>query len=71
LTIWFTKDAIAAWSAAPRPTCGGQPWYSPQAILIELTLRPAFRLALRQTEGLIGSIIGLLGLTLRITNPRP
>jgi len=29
-------------------------------------LRAVFRLALRQTEGLIGSIIGLLGLELRI-----
>jgi hypothetical protein len=31
-----------------------------------LTLRVIFRLALRQTEGLIGSIIGLLGLDLAI-----
>jgi hypothetical protein len=29
-------------------------------------LRAVFRLAFRQTEGLIGSIIGLLGLTLRV-----
>jgi hypothetical protein len=31
-----------------------------------LTLRAVFHLALRQTEGLIGSIIGLLGLTLAV-----
>src|SRR5215210_5666009 len=31
-----------------------------------LTLRAVFRLALRQTEGLIGSIIGLLGLDLSV-----
>ncbi len=31
-----------------------------------LTLRAVFRLALRQTEGLIGSIIGLLGLALAV-----
>jgi hypothetical protein len=31
-----------------------------------LTLRALFRLALRQTEGLISSIIGLLGLPLRV-----
>ncbi len=37
------------------------PWYSPLAILTALTLRAVFRLALRQTEGLIGSIIHLLG----------
>jgi hypothetical protein len=33
------------------------------AILTTLTLRAMFRLVFRQTEGLIGSIIGLLGLT--------
>jgi DDE family transposase len=66
LTIWFTEDAIAAWAAAPRTTRGGQPWYSPLAILTALTLRAVFRLAFRQTEGLIASLIGLLGLTLRV-----
>ena len=42
------------------------PWYSPLAILTALTLKGVFRLALRQTEGLISSIIGLLGLELRV-----
>ncbi len=45
---------------------GGQPWHSPLAILTALTLRAVFRLTLRQTEGLIGSIIGLLGLALAV-----
>ena len=66
LTVWFTDEAIAAWQAAPRTTRGGQAWYSPLAILTALTLRAVFRLALRQTEGLIGSIIRLLGLTLAV-----
>jgi hypothetical protein len=66
LTIWFSDAAIAAWRAEPRTTRGGQAWYSPLAILTALTLRAVFRLALRQTEGLIGSIIGLLGLTLAV-----
>ena len=66
LTVWFTDAAIEDWRAEPRTTPGGQPWYSPLAILTALTLRAAFRLALRQTEGLIGSIVGLLGLELRV-----
>src|SRR5829696_7280158 len=66
LTVWFTDEAIAAWAAEPRTTRGGQPWYSELAILTALTLRAVFRLAFRQTEGLIGSILGLLGLTLRV-----
>jgi hypothetical protein len=66
LTVWFTEEAIAAWRAEPRTTRGGQPWYSPLAILTALTLRTVFRLALRQTEGLIGSILHLLGLDLAV-----
>jgi hypothetical protein len=66
LTVWFTDEAIAAWRAEPRTTPGGQPWYSPLAILTALTLRTVFRLALRQTEGLIGSILRLLGLDLAV-----
>jgi Transposase DDE domain len=64
--VWFTDAAIAAWRAEPRTTPGGQPWYSPLAILTALTLRAVFRLALRQTEGLIGSILRLLGLELAV-----
>jgi hypothetical protein len=66
LTMWFTEEAIAAWTAEPRTTPGGQRSYSPLAILTALTLRAVFRLALRQTEGLIGSIIQLLGLALAV-----
>src|SRR5277367_6835974 len=58
LTIWFTDEAIAAWRAEPRTTRGGQPHYSALAITTALTLRAVFRLPLRQTEGLIGSVIG-------------
>ena len=66
LTVWFTDEAIAAWKAEPRTTRGGQPLYSALAIATALTLRAVFRLALRQTEGLIGSVITLLGLTLAV-----
>jgi hypothetical protein len=66
LTIWFTDEAIEAWRAEPRASRGRQPWYSRLAILKALTLRAVFRLAFRQTEGLIGSIVQLLGLNLRV-----
>ena len=66
LTVWFTDDAIAAWKAAPRTTPGGQPHYSDLAITTALTLRAVFHLPLRQTEGLIGSILQLLGLDLPV-----
>ena len=66
LTVWFSEETIAGWRAAPRTSRGGQAWYSPLAIVTALTLRAVFRLALRQTEGSIGSIIGLLGLSLAV-----
>src|SRR3954464_4296621 len=66
LTVWFTEEAIAAWKAAPRTTPGGQPHYSDLAITTALTLRAVFRLALRQTEGLIGSVLQLLDLDLPV-----
>ncbi len=66
LTVWFTAEAIAAWRAGPRTGRGGQPRYSVLAITTALTLRAVFRLALRRTEGLVGSILQLLGLDLAV-----
>jgi hypothetical protein len=66
LTVWFTDEAVAAWRAEPRTTPGGQPHYSVLAIATALTMGMVFGLALRQTEGLIGSVIGLLGLDLAV-----
>jgi hypothetical protein len=86
LTVWFTEVAIAAWKAEPRCTRGGQPRYSALAITTALTLRAVFRMALRQTQGLIASLLRLLGLelaapdhstisrrgeTLPVSRPRP
>jgi hypothetical protein len=66
LTVWVTDEAIAAWRAEPRSTRGGQLRYSSLAITTALTLRTLFRLGLRQTEGLVGSIFHLLGLDLAV-----
>src|SRR5688572_768394 len=66
LTVWFTPEAVEAWKAEPRTGRGGQPRYSALAIATALTLRTVFRLALRQTEGLVASIVALLGLDLAV-----
>lgn len=66
LPVWFTAEAIKAWRAPPRTALGGQPRYSALAITTALTFRAVFRLALRQTEGLIGSVLHLLGLDLAV-----
>src|SRR3954464_7107142 len=66
LTVWFSDEAVAAWEAERRTSRGGQPEYSDLAILTALTFKAVFRLAYRQTEGLIGSVTGLLGLDLAV-----
>jgi len=66
LTIWFTPEAIAGWRAQPRTTPGGQRHYSDLAIETALTLRAVFRMALRQSEGLIGSIMKMLEIDLPV-----
>ena len=66
LTVWFSDAAIRAWKALPRPGRGGRPEYSDLAILTALTFKAVFRLAYRQTEGVIGSVISLLGLALAV-----
>src|SRR3712207_5904549 len=61
LTVWFSGEAVEGWRAEARTGRGGQPRYSSLAIPTALTLRAVFRLALRQMEGLVASIIGLVG----------
>lgn len=69
LTVWVSHEAIKQWKAAPRTTPGGQSHHSDLAITTALMLRAVFRLALRQTEGLIGSVLHLLGVDLPVPEP--
>jgi len=66
LTLWITEEAIDAWNAEPRTTPGGQATYSDSAIQTCLMLRAAFKLALRQAEGLMSSVMELLGCKLAV-----
>jgi hypothetical protein len=66
LTIWFSEEAVAAWQAAPRTTPGGQARYSDLAVETALILRTVFHQPLRQTEGLVGSLLALMGLDLPV-----
>ena len=62
--MWLAPDAIAAWEAVGVGKRGGQRQYSDLAIETALTLRLIFHLPLRQTEGFLTSIFGMLGLAL-------
>jgi hypothetical protein len=64
LTVCFDETAIAASNAPPSGGPGGQRRYFDLAIVTALTLRAVCRLALRQTDGFVGSVIRVLGLTL-------
>jgi hypothetical protein len=66
LTLWVTEEALAAWHAPETGKRGGQPVYSDVAIETGLALRKVFHQPLRQTEGAMRSIIGLLGVDLAI-----
>lgn len=62
LTLWITQDVIDAWNEREHTGAPGRPkTYSDSAIEAALTLRVIYRLPLRQTEGLMRSIIALLG----------
>ena len=62
--MWFTPDAIAAWTPTTTGKRGAQAKYSDLAIETALTLRLVFNLALRQTEGLLNSLLSLMALEL-------
>jgi hypothetical protein len=65
VTIWLSQEAIAAWTPPNNGLRGGQRRYSNLAILTALTLRVLFRLPLRQAEGFLDSLLGLMGLALK------
>ncbi|WP_376967672.1 IS5 family transposase (plasmid) [Azospirillum sp. A26] len=66
LTIWVTPEAIDAWTP-PATRRGGRPArYSDLAIETGLMLRLAFGRPWRQTEGLLGALMRLLGLDLPV-----
>ncbi len=61
LTLWIEDAALEQWQTVGP---GGEARYSDAAIQTTLMVRAAFRLAFRQTEGLMASVIKLMDLTL-------
>ena len=64
VTLWLTPDAIATWAAAGVGRRSGQLQSSDLAIATALTLSLIFHVPLRQTEGVLTSIFGMLGVDL-------
>jgi len=63
MTLWIEDAALECWQ-----TCGpgGQARYTDAAIQTSLMLRTAFKLPLRQTEGLMTSVLTLMDLTISV-----
>ena len=61
LTLWIEDAALEDWQSTGP---GGQARYMDAAIQTSLMLRTAFKLALRQAEGLMASVLTLMGQTL-------
>ena len=66
LTMWVSEEAPGLWSSPRRTTRGGQPLYSDLAIELCLTLGMVFNQPLRQTQGFMCSIAGLLGVEIAV-----
>jgi Transposase DDE domain len=61
LTLWIEDAALENWQTVGQ---AGQARYTDAAIQTSLMLRAAFKLPLRQTEGLMASVLTLMGLTI-------
>lgn len=66
LTLWMTPEATELWKASARTSPGGQARYSDLAIQTCLMLRTAFRIPLRQAEGMMASVFTLMKVSLNV-----
>ena len=63
VTLWIDDGALDHWQTLGP---GGQARYADAAIQTTLMVRTAFKLALRQTEGLLASVITLMDLRISV-----
>jgi IS5 family transposase len=67
LTLWVSEDVITAWRPTEKTGKPGHPrTYSDIAVLSMATLKEVYHLPLRATQGLMGSLMQLLGLDLPV-----
>ncbi len=71
VTVWVSPEVVATWEPAGVGTRGGQRKYSDLAIETALTRRLLFHLPLRQTEGFLTALFGLMGLEYTVSSGPP
>ena len=64
VTVWLSSEAIAGWTPRRSGRRGGQRRYSDLAIETALTLRLLYHLPLRQAEGFLHALFGMMRLDL-------
>ena len=64
VTVWLSSEAVAAWTPRQSGQRGGQRRYSDLAIETALTLRLLYHLPLRQAEGFLHALFGMMRLDL-------
>lgn len=60
ITLWLSEEALSAWHYEGPAQRGAQFYYSDLAIETSLTLGKLFHLPLRQTQGLVQSLLALM-----------
>ena len=70
VTVWVSSEAIAAWTPGRSGRRGGQRRYSDLAIETALTLRLLYHLPLRQAEGFLHALFGMMRLDLSAPDGR-
>lgn len=67
LSVWLSEDVLSTWHNQTRASRRGKPAdYSDAAILCMATLTEVYGLPLRATEGLMRSVVRLLGVKLSV-----
>ena len=66
VTVWVSSEAIAAWTPRRSGRRGGPRRYSDLAIETALTLRLLYHLPLRQAEGFLHALFGMMRLDLSV-----
>ena len=66
VTVWLSSEAIATWMPRRSGRRGGQRCYSDLAIETALTLRLIYHLPLRQAEGFLHALFGIMRLDLSV-----
>lgn len=66
ITLWLDEDTLEHWYYKGPRTRGGLVRYSDQCIQAALAIKAVFRLAFRQTQGLIQSLLAIMKMNIQV-----